>query len=184
MFVVKDKAKFLRDLNARLQQIRTEVNQVYRGWAIATFHRVAMETPQWTGNAASNWNLAINQPDYSVTYSLKLAAKDGRSGPPSAKGDARAAKLAARRAQSSGINAVTIRDTVYITNATENLNGSLYIQHLEEDTNNFLRSVNKPGHMLEYTRNTADSLGVLTPAQEKALQSLTLGQLHNPGVGI
>jgi hypothetical protein len=190
------KAKFIKELNAAVANMKREADEVFRGFATATFHRVLAETPQWSGNAAYNWNVSKNQEDGTVRYELKRAAAPDRSaraglmdrwdspyGPAVSKGDPRAMVMSMRRATSTLLT-VSINDKVFVCNSAESLDNESYIAYLEENPNNFLRAVNSPGHMIERTANTAASLGRLTPLQALALRALKPGQLNNGAVGI
>jgi hypothetical protein len=192
--VAKD--KFIKELDAAVAKMVKDADDVFRGFVTATFHRVLMETPQWSGNAASNWNVSKNAPDGTVTYTLKKAAAPDRSaragllgewdspyGPAGAKGDPRGVQMATRRAAATLLT-VSINDKVFLCNSAESLDNKSYIQYLEENPNNFLRAVNSPGHMVERTANSAASLGKLTPLQELGLMSVIPGQVHNGAVGI
>jgi len=181
LFYAKNGAEFIKELNAAVANMKREADEVFRGFATATFHRAAMETPQWSGNAAYNWNVSKNQEDGTVRYEFKEAPTPKDSA--LSKGNPFAVSLAVRRATSTLLT-VSINDKVFVCNSAESLDNESYIAYLEENPNNFLRAVNSPGHMIERTANKAASLGRLTPLQELALRALRPGQLNNGAVGI
>ncbi len=191
-----EKARFLKALNVEMARIRSEVTDVYKGFVIAVFHKLAMETPQWSGNAAANWNVGKDSIDYSVNYTLKLAAAPDRSarmgllhewdtpyGPAGTKGDTRAVMMAVARARPT-MTSITLENKFYLSNSAKNLEHESYIQYLEENPNGFLREVNEPGHMVERTAVSAAALGDLTQSQMLALRKLKLGHIYNPGIGV
>lgn len=168
------------------------VTEVYRGLAINAFHYVAMNTPQWSGNAASNWNIGLGTVDTTVTYELlssnvaERASMTGRKrnyprmkfgAPVAQKGDERGVQVATARAASK-VPAVTLAVPVYISNAAEGLNRESYIQFLETNPDNFLRAVNEPGHMVTLAALKGNSFGVLNDFQITTLRNLALGNLQ------
>lgn len=189
--------RFLFGLAAWEARTQKRITEVYRGLAISLYNFAVFETPQWSGSAASNWNIRYGYPSTQVDLSLKEsnasergALSSGRNQPrlkfgvPVAqKGDARAVAVAAGRNQDS---VATIRShllPIFITNATTDLNGVGYAQLLEENPNNYLRSVNDPGHMV--ARGTAKAyarFARLSPSDEFQLRSLTLGSPTNAGL--
>jgi hypothetical protein len=188
MFIIKNAEEFKTGLRAKLLEMKKTCDEAYRGFVVATFHRVAMETPQWTGNAVSNWNLSVGLPDLHVDTTLKsthYATDHGRRklGAPGQKGDGRAIQRAVKRNRGRDTN-VKVERSVYLTNAAENLRHNSYIQMLEENPNGFLRRVNNPGHMVEYTVNSVNGVGPMSLATFKALTVLKLGNLSNTGVPI
>jgi hypothetical protein len=196
MITFRNVPDFIKKLEAAVLNMEREANQVYRGFVTATFHRLLTETPQWSGNAAANWNVGINGSDFSVNYTLKEAAAPDRSarrlrehkwdspyGPAVSKGDERGIMMSVRR-NAMKLSLVDVKHNTHLCNAAQNLKHESYIQYLEENPDNFLRSVNQPGHMVERVGNTAASLGQLTEPQQLALRALTPGQLTNPGIGL
>jgi len=180
----EEKIRFLNALDAELARIKKEVTEIYRGFVTATFHRVLLDTPQWTGNAVANWNVSLGQIDYSVNYTFKEQHVQ-KWIPLYQKGATPASMSAATRAAST-IASISLDNPVpvYFANSAENLDHKSYIQYLEVNINNFLRDVNKPGHMVENTARLAGNMGELRLAQQYALRALRVGQLYNPGVGI
>jgi len=187
---------FIKKLEAAIVNMELEANQVYRGFVTAVFHRLLTETPQWSGNAVANWNVSINGSDWSVNHGLKTAAAPDRSaraavkhewdtpyGPAVSKGDPRAIMMSVRR-NSMSLSMTYLKYRTHLCNAAESLDNSVYIQYLEENTNDFLRPINHPGHMVERVSTTASSFGLLTETQQQALRSIVPGQLTNPGFGL
>ena len=189
-------AEFIKKLDAAIDKMEQESNEIFRGFVTATYHRILTETPQWSGNAVSNWNVSLNGPDWSVTHALKKAAAPDRSaralrahkwdtpyGPAVSKGDPRGIMMSVRRAKPT-LAGITIKYRVHLCNAAEDLDNSVYIQYLEDNPNSFLRPVNQPGHMVEHVANSASSFSLLSEQQQLALRFLTPGQLNNPGFGL
>lgn len=201
MFIIVNAEEFKTKLNAALLKMKQEVDQEYCGFAIGVFHRILRETPQWTGNAVANWNVSKTNFDYSVNYTYREAGvavaergmttgpksrRRNRLGTPVAiKGDPRAIAFAANRARST-LQSITVEDHVYLANAAENLSHKSYIKMLESNPNDFLRPANRPGHMVEYTVNAVNALGVFSPVVVGSLKALSLqvGSTSNPGVPI
>jgi hypothetical protein len=60
------------ELEETLTKMRREAAQVYRGYSIVAFNFVLRETPQWTGNAAANWNYDVGGASYAVDKSFMI----------------------------------------------------------------------------------------------------------------
>ena len=175
LFYIKpeDKNKFLQDFKKALAAINQEVVEVYRGYVLNALHAVVRETPQWSGGAASNWNLDWGAPTYRVDTDLKSSAAVDRVGSllglnVKDKRDKRAWEIAFSRAVGTvnGLSALVLEPrgafklpTIFINNAAKELDGTLYIQHLEENPNNYLRKENEPGHMVYYAVQSMNGLG-------------------------
>lgn len=171
--------EFLDELTLEISSVNSEVTEVFRGFCVVAFHKVVMTTPQWTGNAAANWNFSVGAEDTSVDFSYKDTADSKEWG----EEPVYSLQSPHPNATSSAImknlgkeNAVTLEQSVYISNSAESLGHEFYIMYLEDNPNNFLRSENNPGHMVEYAINDLSG-GELTGAQLLTLQDIHIGQL-------
>lgn len=197
MFYIKNAAEVSARLNEWLIKTRLDVMEVYRGVAIAVFHYVALNTPQWSGNAASNWNIDVGAPTFRVTTSLKegavfMAESAVDSGwknvsrwqfgvPVASKGDPRAVEMAVAR--NSGFSLPSLETDVFINNAAEDLDGKKYIRLLEENPGNYLRPENEPGHMVAMCVAEFNAkFPVLTPSIQEGFRKVRLGNHTNNGL--
>ena len=179
MFHIENAEDFTRQLRAKVLAMRMACDEITRGYVTAVFHWVAMETPQWSGNAAANWNFSLGAPDLSVSHTFK--ANSLRWVPKFSKGETSTVMSAVNRARGSIQSMTVMGPSAFISNAAESLDNQRYIQHLEDNRSNFLRPVNNPGHMLERVGFRA-FMGVLSEPSKEALKRLKPGQLSNPGV--
>lgn len=175
--------EFLDGLTLEIDSVNLEVTEAFRGFCVLAFHKVVMNTPQWSGSAASNWNFSVGSEDTSVDYTFKLedAAKNKhgafygysdyslQSPHPNATPTAFVKNLGKE-------NAVALDSEVYICNSAESLDHQSYIMFLEDNPNNFLRPENNPGHMVEYAINELSG-PEFTEAQLKILRDVKIGQL-------
>lgn len=182
LFYIENAHGKAQELAKIMAQIRLECDQAFRGLVTAFFHTVAMSTPQWSGNAASNWNVSTAGADLSTISTFKEISAATPWLPRYQMGNTLAVYPAARRAEGP-LKGVTVHDTVHISNASENLEGKMYIEYLETNPNGFLRPENDGGQMVAKTIIKFRGLRV-TPNVFVALQALKPGQLTNPGVGV
>lgn len=174
------------------QRLGEVCEEIYRGLCIDMFHSVVMNTPQWTGNAASNWNLGVGHRDTTYDVTLKASNQSERASqsktrnasrtrfgsPVAEKGDTRAADIAVSR-NAGREQAITLTSTVFITNYSKSLSGETYIKKLEDNANDFLRPVNRPGHMVEITEAKVQLLmGRLSEPEIITLRNLKLGNYY------
>lgn len=183
MLKVHNAKQFIRSLERQIDAMERHCEQVFRGYVTAVFHRLVMETPQFSGNAVANWNVSVGSPDFSVNLGWKHDYDPSADGPRFSKGATAAAMDAVFSSGDILSGSFSLGSTYYISNAAENLKGQKYIAFLEENPNNFLRPENNPGHMVERTVASAKR-GLFTPGQIESLKRLQPGQLTNPGVGI
>lgn len=188
MFLVKpeEAKRFVHALDMALLEMTNECIQVYRGLAVAMFNYVAWETPQWTGNAASNWNFSVGAPDFSVDSTLKAnqSVVDRLMGIGALeKGAGEAIQLAASRNEGRQY-AVTLAAPIYIANAAQELSdGAVYASYLEENPNNYLRPENEPGAMVSRgLAKAAARFALVSPADTRALKSVKFGDATNVGL--
>jgi hypothetical protein len=156
-----------------------------------------METPQWSGNAASNWKLSVGAPDTTISTELLQAnlpaanrvsrADQGAYygygfGPPLyTAGDPYAMQVAVGRNQGRD-TLIKLGSQVYISNSSTSLSGKAYIDMLEANPNNFLRAENQPGHMVERTALKMSKLDFRGERDFYELVSLRLGDWDNGGI--
>jgi hypothetical protein len=186
MFIVReeDRLKFNMALAAKLKRMHQACGEVYRGYALAVYHRILTETPQWSGNAVSNWNVSMGQPNYEVKYSWKESGSNLRWVPRFSKGAPPAIMDSVHSNSAIFAGPFMLTASYYLANAAENLDKKSYIQLLERNPNFFLRPVNEPGQMVERVANSARTFGVLEQTRAESLRKLAPGQLSNPGVGL
>lgn len=186
MFTITEaeKSKFTMALAAKMKRMEQACGEVFRGYTLAVYHRILTETPQWSGNAVSNWNVSADQPDYKTQ--AKWLAFDPTLGwePRFSKGPTEAAMDSVHSNSAIFAGPFDVNKHYYIANKAENLDKKTYIRLLEENPNSFLRRVNSPGHMIERVANSAQTFGVLSEARAESLRKLAPGQLGNPGVGL
>lgn len=197
MIKFKNADAFIKGIEDWILNTEAELDQAFRGFCVGAFHRVVMETPQWSGNAASNWKLSVGAPDTSVSTELLQAnlpaanrvtrADQGAYygygyGPPLyAAGDPYAMQIAVGRNQGRDAQ-IKLGSKVYISNSSESLSGKSYIEMLEANPNGFLRAVNQPGHMVERAASTMGSLNFKGGRDVYELVSLRLGDWDNGGM--
>lgn len=197
MISFKNANAFIKGIDSWLEETEKELDQAFRGFCVGAFHKVAMETPQWSGNAASNWKLSIGSPDTSVSTELLQANTPAANrvtradqgayfgygfGPPLySAGDPYAVQVAAARNRGRD-TLIKLGSTVYISNSSESLSGQSYIAMLEANPNNFLRAVNEPGHMVERTAVEMNNLNFVGEREFYELVSLRLGDWDNGGI--
>lgn len=173
MFELKGVDAFIAGIDKWLEEVEELAVEVYRGLAIEGLRAVVVETPQDTGNAASNWNFSIDSQDTSVTDELRQLVKsaegsnlDYESFPQYSKRtpNPRAFELVAERNGGREFDLLSLDQEVYISNSS-GLEES-YIQLLEENPNEFLRKENDPGHMVQNAKTTLSTVyGNLTLSQ-------------------
>lgn len=188
MFLIKpeEAKRFANALDMALLEMTNECIQVYRGLAIAMFNYVAWETPQWTGNAASNWNFSVGAPDLSTDSSLKAGQSvvDRLMGIGALeKGAGEAVQLAAGRNEGRQFS-VNLAAPVYIANSAKELgDGVVYASYLEENPNDYLRTENEPGAMVSRgLAKAAARFALISPSDTQALKSVKFGDATNAGL--
>lgn len=188
-------AAFKKGIDTWLADMEKMSKEVLRGYCTVVYHRLALETPQWSGNAASNWRIQIGEVDTStdsallrrgqtstksVGFKRRGATRMARSLAEFIKGDIRAVQIGVAR-NSGRLAAIELGEPVFISNSSESLSGVSYIQYLEANPNNYLRKGNRPGGMVERAEVYGE-LGELSPAQIEALRGVRLGELSNRGI--
>ena len=183
----QETSRFLGALRQKMAAIESAVVEVYRGMAITAFNYAVQETPQWSGNAAANWNFDIGAPSFRVDSFLKDASYEVPVAlfTPGKKGDSLAISASTARA-AAGFAALTglaktpgaayALPAVYINNASEEAGGDRYIQMVEENPNSYLRKENEPGHMLARAKAVAGAqVGYLQGPVASKLRATTPG---------
>ena len=61
---------FNNGIDVWLKQVRGLATDEYRDMVWEIFLRVVRETPQYTGKAVANWNISVDQPDFSFDDTL------------------------------------------------------------------------------------------------------------------
>jgi len=155
MFRISGIDAFERGISAWLEKMEKKAVVIYRGLVLKAYYRVAVETPQWSGNAASNWRIGVNRIDVSFDTAV-IDEHWGEAIPPHQKGDLEHITPALNRERTKLTAIRSLDDKVFISNSSKGFGNRLhefnqlhpYIVDLEENPNNFLRRVNLPGHMV------------------------------------
>ena len=165
MIKITGEVKVCEGLDEFLAKAVLEATQVFRGFTVAVYFRLLVENPQWTGNAASNWNYnASGETTYLLDAGMSYVGH---------KGDDRGISISVMR-NAGREKVVTLETPVRLSNSSVNLKKVAYIALLEENPNNFLREVNNPGHMVERTSAGASSIGVINPAMATEFKALSI----------
>lgn len=121
MGMIRNKATVKRDIALVMSKLEEAPVALYRGIVWEIFVRIVMQTPQFSGRAAANWNLSINSPDMSFDPNMGEELELTKSGylqkAPHEKGDMKWASESLERARYV-MRRIRKGDRVYITNAT------------------------------------------------------------------
>lgn len=169
MIYVKNVAQVQAQLKAWMEKQRRMAETTARGLAISAFEELLRRSPQFSGDFAANWNLAVNRMDLSFEpfEGFFLGHGKGGTNEPFALGDLPAQDEAKRRNAGKLAN-FRLGDTVYITNVSAH--NQAYAVKIEQGTINF-RDVNRLGaHPMA---NTLATLG----RQWKVVSSRSAKQL-------
>lgn len=178
---------FGKQIDAEIEKMDLMLNGVMRGLAITAFGVLLEETPQWSGNAAANWNFSIGSPDLSTNHKFKrdldksnapislAASMEAKS-----KGDPEAIIFAIRQNAGREVG-ITYRTPVFLSNSAENLSGESYIHMLELNPNNFLRAENAPGHMTFTAKAVLSDFVNISTKTAKMLGSKRISDLSGGG---
>jgi hypothetical protein len=153
--------RFIKGIEVFQKQLNKSVSDFYRGWTVKMYRQAVWTTPQWTGNAASNWNYGVGTIDTSYT-SAKLKSLWKEATQVHKRGDEVAVQESFIRNKGKDTAVVVMGGKlpdIFISNHSKSLSGESYAGYLEENPNNFLRTVNEPGHMLQAVRYKFGSLG-------------------------
>jgi hypothetical protein len=113
---------FTRALEAAIVNIPQEVSRKFHRWTLLVMRDLVMNTPQWSGDTAANWNYSVGMPDGSYTpiiaKALAWAPEPGmeRSIEPRQRGDMAAVWAAMARAEDGP--EPRYDQKVYLTNNT------------------------------------------------------------------
>jgi len=159
---------FFIALEQEMDKLQAHVEDQFRTFCYGVFHHVVNTTPQWTGNAAANWNVSTGSPDTGMHIEWLAEAEEGGEklrgfpifpGGPFQRGHEAAVKMAEEH-NAPVFKQILLTDTVYVSNSATNLDGESYIMRLEQNPDDFLRPENKPGEMVKSAILTFDSLNV------------------------
>lgn len=181
-------SEFLNGITNAINEFQQESVEVLRGISIAAYSWVLADTPQWSGNAVSNWNYSVDTVDTEVTFELKASNQSERAAvgaprnatsskfgaPVAQKGDSRAIGISVSRNQGREARLRSLTQQVFISNSAKSLDHKSYIEMLEANPNSFLRPVNEPGHMVALTVAELQGLALLSETQVAYLRSLSL----------
>ena len=179
MIKLVEAEKFFYELDRNMAELEVHVIEQFSTFCYGAFNYLLHQTPQWTGNAAANWNVNIGSPDTSQHVDLLAEAKRGSEkirsydvlpGGPFQKGHDQAMSMA--KARNNGtFRHITLKNDVYLSNSSRTLYGASYIEYLESNLGNFLRPENNPGHMVA---NTILTFGDMLVGYGDDLEQLTL----------
>ena len=179
MFMVTpvEAKRFSAAFDTELKKLRVEAAQAYKGFATAAFNYILRETPQWTGNAVSNWNFDLGTATYHVD--TKWADEDtGAQVFSKLQPNTTAMSEAATRSLPS-YHRITLTSHVFINNASIDVDGESYIALLEENTGAYLRKENEPGHMVA---NCVTRFSALPSEALRLLAAVKPGDYNNKGL--
>ena len=188
-----EKNRFKKAVKVAKAELRKEVTDVFKGYVTVAFNMLVDETPQWTGHAATQWNIGINTLDMSVSSLFaadraeisEIFAGGERvsdvdlSKPPKWKSHYAAVDEAKER-NSEKVMQIALDKVIFLSNnAMDHIEGA-YTKYLEENPGNYLRRVNRPGHMVMRTVGWFNSrMLMLTESQQ---QQLALAKLSDSGI--
>ncbi len=156
-------AKFLAGIDKWIKDTQEEISYVYQGYVERAFNSLLMETPQWTGNAVTNWRVGIGAVNNTFDdFLLRDEERTFHSDAPQhqiveiepkyKKGHPKAIMMA-KSINRTAILKIKLENNelpdVYLSNTSKSLSGKSYIQYLEDGGN--LRAVNNPGAMVAQT---------------------------------
>ena len=154
MIQVTNAKEFNRGLDDWLAATEKEITETFRGLAYATVEYLIEETPQWTGNAASNWRVSVNgsgvpMPDETLLMAYhndpsNFAKETGCAIPKYSVGDSPAVAMAKSDALSKLRN-VGLSDSIRVVNPAKSLSGNAYAAMVEANPNSYLRPENDAG---------------------------------------
>lgn len=70
---------FLHKIDLEMARLDREISETYYLWTTRIFVDIVRQSPQWSGDMASNWNYSVKEPNYSYTMIENKAAR-GRDG--------------------------------------------------------------------------------------------------------
>lgn len=118
---------FCKEALLAMDRLDREVSDIFYAWTVRICTDIVQQSPQWSGDLASNWNYSVNVVDYTYTMSPNKADGDYRNGAVQKKshgtgryifqrGDSPA--VAMSLARMAAAPRPTWRDTVFFANAT------------------------------------------------------------------
>lgn len=150
-------AAFHAGFQAWLLEENQKALQVYRGLCAEIFEYIIEETPQYSGEAVSNWTLNAKVALLSMQSGIRSEWRARNAGGVrnthtkfwGGNPNMEAIELA-RAHLRTGLGTVkSLKDTVYIANATQFDDGVKTVGDLEDPQPGWLRAVNLPGHMIQ-----------------------------------
>jgi len=188
-----ERLRFKSAVKKAKAELRKEVTDVFKGYVTVAFNMLVDETPQWTGNAAAQWNIGVNRLDMSTSSlfvedkseisdlfsSDKRVSEAGFSKDPKYKAHPTAVNEAKDR-NSEKVSQIALDKVIFLSNNAEDVLEGAYADKLEENTNNYLRRVNRPGHMVMRTISWFNSrMAMLNETQQR---QLAMAKLSDSGV--
>jgi len=188
-----EKLRFKRAVKVTKAKLRKEMTDVFKGYVTVAFNMLVDETPQWTGHAAAQWNIGVNMLDMSKS-SLFIDDRVGISDIFDDDGPVSETKLSkqikckahptavdeAKKRNSDKVLQIALDKVIFLSNNAEDLFEGSYVEMLEENPNNYLRRVNRPGHMVMRTVGWFNSrMAILSEAQQR---QLVIAKLSDSGI--
>lgn len=195
MVSADEKRRFKDAIKEAKAELRQEVTDVFKGYVTVAFNMLVDETPQWTGYAATQWNIGVNRVDMSISslfaedraevsnlFSGNFKVSDQKLRKPPKEKKHPAAVNEARERNSDKILQIALDKTIFLSNNVIDTGKvkEAYAQKMEENIGNYLRRVNRPGHMVMRTEDWFNSrMAMLSEAQQK---QLAIAKLSDSGV--
>lgn len=113
---------FVAQLNLEMARFDREISEHFYRYTVELFQDIVWQSPQWSGDMASNWNYSVHQPNFTYVKSENKAAGEVN------KKRMAVGKIVYRRGMDPAVETAmsrmrnvprpTWRDTVYFANAT------------------------------------------------------------------
>lgn len=174
-------ARFASGLQAWMENVEDLVEGVYRGMAVRCFKYVLQETPQWSGNAAANWNFSIGTVDVSFDPEIFVSGPTADLGAPTdrlgfiemrRKGDQVPINYALARNQGQD-KLVRLELPIFISNSVDHGEGpyawALELNQHPDGGQAFLREINRPGEMVHRAVQQFENMATMTLIQALSL---------------
>lgn len=173
MIKVTGAEEFIRGLDAWVTSCENLATGAFKGLVAEAFKYVVTGTPEWSGNLAANWRVAIGSPTgiYTELFDRKLGRR-GQPEPFNRHSPNYAAITYAYKEAAGVIPAINLSSNVVVFNPTP------YAGMVELDRNErgipFIRSVNHEIEMVHSAANRFGNMGSISEAK-----ALALGKLSN-----
>lgn len=151
MLKVLNQDRVFAEMDAWLDAVKRELEDIARGLASQALRRLVFNSPQYSGDFAANWRVSINTPDTRFDVgAIVLTPKKGFK--PFIQGDMPAINRAISNADGN-LDAFHLGDTIWIANSARH--DELYAWKIEDNQISF-----RPGNYGETLRLTLDDLRI------------------------